>query len=290
MLPEGKWFTEHCNLWYGCALSIKLRKSLFDKKSKFQHIQIFDTESCGRMLVLDSKIQCTEYDEFAYHEMITHVPAFSHKKPENILIIGGGDGGAARELLKHSSVKRIDICEIDREVIRASEKYLPSISNGSLKNPKVKIYCEDALDFIKSRKGKYDIIICDASDPEGPAELIFEEEFIGNMKLALKKDGILSMQAESFFMHRKTVEKLAEIFRRTFKFSAYSWFAIPTYPGGTLGIMTGSSSTDCRSPLRHATGKILKTLKYYNSKIHENSFVLPQDFAATITKKNRRKS
>ena len=270
------WFSEISPMWEGVALSIQIEEHLLSKKSEFQQIDVFKTKTCGNMLVLDGIIQATELDEFAYQEMLTHVPMRSHPNPERVLVIGGGDGGILRELGKYKCVKEIDICEIDIEVINASKKYLPSMACG-FDDPRVNLNIADGSVFIKDKQGYYDVIIVDSSDPIGPGEALFQSPFYEGMKTALAEGGIIATQAESFFLHPETVKSLVGVCRKLFKFAFYSAMFMPTYPGGNIGICVASDSIDPRTPVQGREPDFIRTLKYYNPEIHAASFVLPQN-------------
>ncbi len=268
------WFSEICPMWKGRALSIEIEKTLYSKKSKFQQIDVFQTKTCGKMLVLDGIIQLTEDDEFAYQEMLTHIPMFAHKNPEKILVIGGGDGGILREIAKHSAVKEIDICELDEDVINVSKEFLSFMAVG-FKDKRVNVHIADGNEFIQNKKGYYDVIIVDSSDPIGPGEVLFQKPFYENMKSALKPDGLIAAQGESFFMHQDVVKSLLSIASDLFPISGYSYIIIPTYPGGNIGICLGSNKYEVKSPLRKPSKDFQENLKYYSNEIHKASFILP---------------
>ena len=172
----------------GFGLAIKAGKVLFSEQSPFQKVEVFETDSMlGRVLTLDDLMMTTEGDEFHYHEMIAHIPMMHHKNPKSVLVIGGGDGGTVREVLKHKTVERVVLCEIDGMVIDACKKFLPTIS-CELDNPKVEILVQDAIEYIKDKKNEFDIVLIDSTDPLGPGEGLFTEEFYTNVKEALKEE------------------------------------------------------------------------------------------------------
>ena len=192
----------------GFGIAIKSGKVLFSEQSPFQKVEVFETDSMlGRVLTLDDLMMTTEGDEFHYHEMIAHIPMMHHKNPESVLVIGGGDGGTVREVLKHKTVKRVVLCEIDGMVIDACKKFLPTIS-CELDNPKVEILVQDAIEYIKDKKNEFDIVLIDSTDPMGPGEGLFTEEFYTNVKNSLKKDGIVCAQSESPFVNREEIKKM----------------------------------------------------------------------------------
>ncbi len=175
----------------GFGIAIKQKEVLFSKQSPFQKVEIFDTDSTlGRVLTIDDLMMTTEGDEYHYHEMIAHIPMMHHKAPKTVLVIGGGDGGTVREVLKHDTVEKVVLCEIDGMVIEACKKYLPTIS-CELDNPKCEIRVEDAIEYIKDKKNMFDIVLIDSTDPLGPGEGLFTEEFYTNVKESLKEGGIM---------------------------------------------------------------------------------------------------
>ncbi len=268
------WFSEICDMWPGMALSIEIECVLFSKKTRFQQIDLFQTKSHGKMLVLDGIIQLTEADEFAYHEMMAHVPLFAHPDPTNVLVIGGGDGGVLREVGKHKCIESIDFCEIDEEIIKLSKEFLPQIACG-FNDPRISIHIEDGSQFIERRKNKYDVIIVDSSDPIGPGEKLFEKTFYQGLKNALQENGIIATQGESFFIHKEYVKKLVRITKQLFPVQAYSYMTVPTYPGGHIGICLASLGPELKQPIRSIQKNFQEKLKYYSPEIHHASFVLP---------------
>ncbi len=268
------WFSEICPMWPGVALSLEIQEVLYSKRSKFQQIDLYRTKNFGKMLVLDGIIQLTEPDEFAYHEMMAHVPMFAHPEPENILVIGGGDGGVLREVGRHKCVSRIDFCEIDEEVIQVAKEFLPDIACG-FDDARVNIHIGDGNLFVDSKKDEYDVIIVDSSDPIGPGQALFERPFYEGLKRALKKNGIIATQGESFFLHKECVTNLVKITRELFSVQAYSCILVPTYPGGHIGICLGSLGPELEIPARKIPDEIREKLQYYTPEIHKASFILP---------------
>jgi len=268
------WFSETSDVWPGIALSIEIEKTLFSEKSRFQQIELFETRHHGRMLVLDGVIQLTDFDEFAYQEMLAHTPLLAHPSPEKVLVIGGGDGGILREIARHDGVQTIDICEIDEAVIQVSRQYLPEMGCG-FDDPRVTLHIADGNEFIGQHPNEYDVIIVDSSDPVGPGEILFEGLFYEHCRRALKKNGILAIQGESFFLHPDLVQKMVKCIKKLFKIHGYSNFLVPTFTGGHIGICIGSKGPAVRTPGRKIPEKIQERLKYYTARVHEASFVLP---------------
>src|SRR5690625_1350084 len=176
------------------GLTVGVKRQLFSRQSPWQRVEVFETDSWGNLLTIDGMVMLSEKDEFVYHEMLTHVGLFTHPEPGNILIIGGGDGGTAREVMKHPSVQRVDLVEIDETVVEASRQFLPEV--GDFDNPKLNLIIGDGLDYVKATSRRYDVIIVDGSDPVGPAEGLFSREFYLNCHSILTGSGILVAQTE----------------------------------------------------------------------------------------------
>ena len=264
------WFTEYWTENVGITFRVKELKKI---KSKFQEIAILDTNEFGKMLVLDGLVQTTEKDEFIYHEMISHPALFLHPNPEKVLVIGGGDGGTVREVLKHKSIKEVHLCEIDEEVIFVAEKYFPSISY-QLRNPKVKIFIEDGNQFLDENINSYDLIIMDNSDPIGASEVLFKEEFYRKVKKALRKNGIMVAQTESPILQRKyfenAVSEIKKVFRNIGVYLAY----IPTYPSGMWTFTVASDDIDIFDINKEINLEGIET-KYFNEDIFKSLYTLP---------------
>jgi spermidine synthase len=274
---SSRWFSEISDMWPGQALSLEVEEVLFDEKSEYQHVQVLRTRAFGTILVLDGAIQATPKDEFAYHEMLVHVPLCAHPKPERVLIIGGGDGGCIREVLKHESVTEVVLCEIDKMVIDVSKQFLPEISCG-FSDPRVKIHLGDGALFAKQHASHFDVVIVDASDPIGPASTLYSEEFYRDLSAGLRAGGLLCAQAESMWLHLSLVKAMADNGRRIFSHVDYANISIPSYPGGSIGalLMANHAFT---TPVRKAP--FASNLQYYSEEMHAASFVLPA-FVRTV--------
>jgi spermidine synthase len=273
------WFSEVNDQWPGQCMSLQIEKVLHDAKSQYQHVIVFKSRTWGNVLILDGVIQLTEKDECAYQEMITHLPMFSHPNPQSVLIVGGGDGGVIREVLKHQSVTSVTICEIDQMVVDVSKKYFPTMSHV-WSDPRLKVICNDAAVYMESKEaqGKYDVIVCDSSDPVGPAQVLFESKFYKAMEGALKPGGRIATQAESIWNNQ---ELIANLFRRTLStFAAveYASTQVPTYPCGQIGFLCcsksdGKTPNTMAKPIRAVPSDM--KLHYYHGDLHAASFVLP---------------
>lgn len=276
---KAGWFAELGQLWPGQAMCLEVEKVLYDKKSEYQHIVVFDSKTWGRVLVLDGVIQCTERDEFSYQEMIAHVPMFSHPNPKRVLVIGGGDGGVVREVVKHECVEKVVLCDIDKDVIEVSKQFLPHMAKA-FEHPKVEVFVGDGLQFMEEHENAFDVIITDSSDPVGPAETLFTDSYYALLKRALRDGGIVCSQGECQWLHLDLVKRLLKFNRFLYPTVAYAYTCIPTYPAGQIGfVLCGKDeNTSFKEPLRTITDAEAQAmdLKYYNSEIHRAAFVLPQ--------------
>lgn len=267
---KGLWFTElQTN---NLAISLKTKKTLYHNVSKFQEISVVDTYEYGRMLLLDGIIMTTIKDEFVYHEMISLPALNTHPNPKKVLVIGGGDGGAIREIVKHPKVEKAVLCEIDGEVITVSKKYLPEISQ-SLDDPKVEVLVADGIKHIQESKGEYDVIIVDSTDPIGPAVGLFAKDFYQGIYAALKEDGIFVAQTESPWNEEELVKRVFGDIKSIFPITKLYLANVPTYPSGLWSFTMGSKKYN---PLEIAKNSIPDTnTKYYSPTIHFNAFHLP---------------
>ncbi|XP_017777255.1 PREDICTED: spermidine synthase [Nicrophorus vespilloides] len=272
---ENGWFSERSQLWPGQAMSLQVQKVLYHEKSEYQDILILNTKSHGRTLVLDGIIQCTEYDEFSYQEAITFFPLCAHSCPMDVLIVGGGDGGVAREVAKHPLVKHITQVEIDGSVIEASKKYLPFMAVG-FDSPKLDLHVCDGFEFMQNHTNSYDVIITDSSDPIGPAVNLFTESYFALLKRALKPNGIICSQAGTIWNNLRHVRSTTLSCRKHFANVRYAYASVPTYPTGQIGfiIATDNVSNDLQDPKQLFDVESLD-LKYYNADVHKSAFVLP---------------
>ena len=271
------WFTE--NHTDNIRFSIKVKQHLYSEKSRYQQIDILDSVELGRILVLDGFVMLTEKDEYIYHEMITHVPMATNPDIKRVLVIGAGDGGTIRELTRFKSIEHIDMVEIDQRVVEVCKEYLPQTA-CRLDDPRVHIYYEDGLKFVRGKDNEYDLIIVDSTDPFGPGEGLFTKEFYGNCYKALNENGILVNQHESTFY-----DEYAEIMKRAhsriksfFPISLVYQAHIPTYPSGHW-LFGFASKRFHPVQYQHADWWLAQGLKtkYYNQYVHSGCFALPNN-------------
>lgn len=261
------------------GLTIGLKKLLFSEQSPYQTVEVYETDTWGNLMTIDGMVMLSERDEFVYHEMLAHVAMFSHPDPREVLIIGGGDGGTAREVLKHPSVQRVDLVEIDETVVRASKKFLPGV--GDFDNPRLQLHIEDGIRFVQQSVNSYDVLIIDGSDPVGPAEGLFEKEFFQCCFDALRKDGVLTAQTESPWVesYHPSMKKVFYALDDLFTYSNMFLSFIPLYPAGMWSMACASKGLDPigkavldRIPSRF---EHIEPLNYYNPDIHKAAFALP---------------
>ena len=269
------WFTEQHTV--DVRFSIHIKEQLYSGKSYYQQIEVFDSYEFGRVLVLDGYIMLTEKDEYIYHEMMVHVPMACNPDIRRVLVIGAGDGGTVRELCRYDSITQIDMVEIDEQVVKVCKEYLPQTA-CRLEDPRVHIYYEDGLKFVRRVEDTYDLIIVDSTDPFGPGEGLFTKEFYGNCFTALREHGILTNQHESTYydsytsMVSRTHRRMRSIFPVAMVYQAH----IPTYPSGHW--LFGFASKNIH-PVYDFKPEIWEQLgletKYYNTQLHTGCFALP---------------
>ena len=269
------WYQDSIEFGHGCRLNIKIKNVLFHERSEYQEIVIMESERLGKMLVIDGITMLTEFDESAYHEMIAHVPLLSHPRPSRVLVIGGGDGGVVREILKHPEVEVVHLCEIDEAVVRACRKYLPSLA-ASFDDPKVKVFYEDGAKFVSRCNKAYDIIIVDSTDPLGPGKILFQKEFYSHLKRALNPGGITVTQCESIYLHGRVIRGVFSFARDLFPKLGYYTTLVPTYPSGIIGFFFCSLGPDPVQDIDLGRAEALPDLRYYTPEVHRASFALPR--------------
>ncbi len=272
------WYTEKQTPNHG--ITTKISRTIHTEKTDFQQLDIIETNQFGRMLVLDGMVMTTNKDEFVYHEMISHVALNTHPNPKKVLVVGGGDGGAIREIVKHQSVEKAVLAEIDGRVIETSKEFFPEIA-GELGNPRVDVQVVDGIEYIHNNKDSFDVIMVDSTEPVGPAVGLFEKGFYQGIFDALKEDGILVAQTESPWFNAELIKRVFKDIKSIFPITRLYTVSIPTYPSGLWSFTMGSKKHD---PLEvnEASIKNLET-KYYSPSIHKSVFQLPK-FVEDLTK------
>lgn len=255
-------------------------KVLFEAKTEHQHLVIFENDQWGRVMALDGVIQTTQNDEFVYHEMLTHVPMFSHPNPKSVLIIGGGDGGILREVLKHKSVEQVTHVEIDGQVIEMCKEYFPNHSQGAFDDPRVEIVIADGVEFVNQTAKKYDVVISDSTDPIGPGEVLFTSRFYQGVKNCLNPGGVFVAQNGVSFLQTSEVTTTAQRLSPLFSKVTFYQASVPTYVGGIMTFAWGSNDLQpglvAQDVLQARFKAAAIKTKYYNPAVHQGSFALPQ--------------
>ncbi|MZP29864.1 polyamine aminopropyltransferase [Heliobacterium undosum] len=271
-MSSGFWYTEEQtpNLRY----SSKITQTLHTETTPFQELAMIDTVQWGRMLVLDNMVMTTIKDEFVYHEMISHVALNTHPNPKKVMIIGGGDGGAIRECVKHAKVEKAVLCEIDGRVIETSKEYLPEIASALFGHPKVEVLVADGVKHIQENENEYDVIMVDSTEPVGPAEGLFAAEFYQAVYRALKPDGIMVAQTESPFVNADLISRVFKDIRSIFPVTKLYLASIPTYPSGLWSFTMGSKQYDPEAVDVSAIPEM--ETRYYTPALHKAAFCLPK--------------
>jgi spermidine synthase len=253
------------------GLFFKPRRRLLSTRTRFQKMEIYETDSFGRVLLLDGLVQTTERDEFFYHEMLVHPAMSIHGRPEQVLIIGGGDGGALREVLRYG-VKRASLVEIDAAVIEACRKYFPGLA-CSFEDPRALVKIADGNDFIRNSGESFDVVLVDSSDPVGPSAVLHERGFFASLKKRLRPGGIIAAQAGSPLFHLDHLRRKAAFLKKLFRFAAYYLGPAPTYPGGFWCYAFLSDEVD---PATAAAPSLPPGLRYFNLEIARAALALPE--------------
>lgn len=265
---------------------LKLRSSrvLHQGETAFQRIALFENPTFGRVLALDDCIQTTERDEFIYHEMLTHLPMLAHGAVRRVLIIGGGDGGTLEEVLKHATVERVAMIEIDRAVIELSREYLPSICGSAFEDPRAEIVIGDGVEHVAKTDARYDLIIVDSSDPIGPAEALFTADFYADCRRCLNAGGVLVTQNGVPFLQADELRNTLGALRALFRDAACYIATVPTYTGGPMAFGWGCDDPAVRATppatLRERFAAAGLGTRYYRPEIHAAAFALPGYIAA----------
>jgi len=278
---EHNWFFEKSlpGVLENLKIGFKIKRKIFSGRSPYQKIEVFDTYQFGRILVLDGIVQLSQSDELIYHEMISHLPLLYHRNPKKILIIGGGDGGVLREVLKHP-IKEVFLVDIDKKVIEVSQKYLTFVSKGAFQDKRVKICIEDGLLFVKKYRNYFDVIIVDSTDPGGPSLPLFRKKFYKDIFNSLRKDGIIIVQAGSIYLQFPQIKRIFKNLKKIFSFVKIHWADIPAYQSSAYIFILGSKKIDFdkinSKKLKERYKKLNLKTKYYSPEIHRASGILPK--------------
>ena len=270
------WETEALHPHHRQALSVD--RLLYDSETEHQRIKVFENGTFGRVMTLDGVVQVTERDNFIYHEMLTHVPVLAHGAARRVLIVGGGDGGMAREVLRHRSVEQITMVEIDAGVVEFCTTYLPSISAGAFEDPRLRLVIDDGAAFMRDCAERFDVIIVDSTDPIGPGEVLFTDSFYGHAHRSLAPGGILVTQNGVPFMQGDELAGTMRAFRSLFADWGCYLATVPTYAGGPMAFGWGTDGAARATPLETLRARFdaagIET-GYYTPEVHQAAFALP---------------
>lgn len=274
-IGDEMWFKEE--LAPGIGHAARVDKVLFDDEIDHQHLVVFENETYGRMFALNGIIQMTTADEFIYHEMITHVPLYAHGEAKRVLIIGGGDGGVLREVLRHRSVEKATLVEIEKSVIDFARKWFPETSDGAFDDPRTNIVIADGAQYVRETDEVYDVVIVDSTDPVGPGEVLFTEEFYAGCKRVLDTGGILTVQGGLPFLQPWEPKMIRDRQAPSFANVEFYVATVPTYTGGlmTLGFASDANYPHDATWLRRRTSANPLDMGYYTPEVHEAAFALP---------------
>jgi spermidine synthase len=257
---------------------------LFSQQSEFQTVEVVETKAYGTMLLLDGLVMITDVDEFVYHEMISHIPVCHHRHPKRVVVIGGGDGGTVRELLKHPEIEEIILCEIDGLVIDASRRFFPQVAGCLFEgNPRVKVRVGDGVAFMKELKGEIDVILIDSTDPIGPGEGLFSREFYSDVAKALKPGGVMAAQSESPWFTKEALGRIHRNIAGGFKHQKSYIATIPTYPRGSWSWTMASQEPIVPAKFDVARfSRVEPGLQYLSHDLMTGAFALPKFYKNKI--------
>ena len=287
---EERWIEE--TLHKDWRTRLRAERVLFESQTEHQHLIIFDNERFGRVMMLDHVVQLTSADEFIYHEMMAHVPlmalaALEPDTPKSVLIVGGGDGGVLREVLRHPSVERAVLCEIDRSVIDLCIEHFPTVSNGAFDDRRAEIVIADGTAYMKAQEGAFDVVLIDSTDPIGPGAVLFTKEFYGDCKRALKPGGVMLTQNGLPFMQPDELKQSVGFFKEL-GFAETSAFTAttPGYFGGPMSQGWASKRAGLKEVplerLKVAFDQLDLSMRYYSPEVHQGAFALPPYIAKLV--------
>jgi spermidine synthase len=282
------WYTE--TLHEGYRASIEVRRTLFEGRSGRQHLVIAESVKFGTLVMLDGVTQLTSADEYVYHEMLSHLPILAHGRVREVLIVGGGDGALAEEVLKHDGVEHITVVEIDPWVVGVSKRHLRDVNHGSFDDPRLELVIADGKDHVASTGAQFDLIVVDSTDPSGPGEPLFEESFYANCRRLLRPGGLIVTQNGVPFFQGAELEGTMRAFGHLFADSTCYLAAVPTYIGGFMAFGWGTDDPSLRQATVATLAERLAAsgiaTRYYTPEVHLASFALPR-FILDIVERGR---
>lgn len=272
-----EWFEE--TLYGTLRTRLKVDKVLYEGKSEHQHLLLFENGTFGRVLTLNGVVQTTERDEFVYHEMLAHVPILAHGRASHVLIIGGGDGGMLEEVLKHRSVERATMIEIDGDVVEFSKRHLRSICGDAFEDPRLDLVIADGIEYVETTTERFDVIIVDSTDPIGPGEVLFTPRFYAHAKRCLNPGGVLVTQNGVPFMQPEELRTTVRNWRALFRDAGCFLASVSLYVGGPMALGWATDDTALRNMPLDTIAKRFEAAgiqtRYYNPAVHVAAFALP---------------
>jgi spermidine synthase len=292
-MAEKRWIAETLFEDLGFRMTYEVERVLYEMQTEHQHLVLFEHKHFGKMLMLDGATQVTSRDEFIYHEMMTHVPILAHGKAKEVLIVGGGDCGIAEEVLKHKSIKRLTQVEIDASVVDFSKEHFPEFTRPVLKDKRFDLIIDDGMNFVAKTERRFDVIIVDSTDPQGPGAVLFTREFYAACKRCMTKGGVMVTQNGVPFLQPAELVSSVGHFRKLFADGGCYVASIPTYVGGHMAMGWATDNKRLRdTPLKTIVERYRKagrfSTKYWTPEIHKAAFALPRFIAEHLAGVRRR--
>jgi spermidine synthase len=292
-MAEKRWIAETLFEDLGFRMTYEVERVLYEMQTEHQHLVLFEHKHFGKMLMLDGATQVTSRDEFIYHEMMTHVPILAHGKAKEVLIVGGGDCGIAEEVLKHKSIKRLTQVEIDASVVDFSKEHFPEFTRPVLKDKRFDLIIDDGMNFVAKTERRFDVIIVDSTDPQGPGAVLFTREFYAACKRCMTKGGVMVTQNGVPFLQPAELVSSVGHFRKLFADGGCYVASIPTYVGGHMAMGWATDNKRLRdTPLKTIVERYRKagrfSTKYWTPEIHKAAFALPRFIAERLAGVKRR--
>jgi spermidine synthase len=292
-MAEKRWIAETLFEELGFRMTYEVERVLYEMQTEHQHLVLFEHKHFGKMLMLDGATQVTTRDEFIYHEMMTHVPILAHGRAKEVLIVGGGDCGIAEEALKHKSIKRLTQVEIDNSVVEFSKEHFPEFTRPVLKDKRFDLIIDDGMNFVAKTDRRFDVIIVDSTDPQGPGAVLFTREFYAACKRCMTKGGVMVTQNGVPFLQPAELVSSVGHFRKLFADGGCYVASIPTYVGGHMAMGWATDNRRLRdTPLKTVAERYRKagrfSTKYWTPEVHRAAFALPRFIAEHLASVKRR--